>query len=260
MTDTTADDVSLALSLADEADSVTMPLFTAIDVYAQATLQDTPLNAADHDVDTTLRRRLALKRPQDHVYDETLRGAERFTGRHWIIDPLDGRRNFVRGVPVWATLVALMVDGVATVGVVSAPALQRRWWAAAGQGAFSTQPGGPARRLSVSPIDELREANLSFTNLSGWAVLGIRERFIVLTDDVWQARGHGDFYSYCLLAEGTVDIALAAAVSVRQLAALDVLVREAGGTFTDVGGSPGAHGRTAAATNGRLHAAVLSRF
>jgi histidinol-phosphatase len=259
MANTTTDDVTLALSLADEADSVTMPLYTAVDLYARARLEDTPLNTADHDVDVTLRRRLALKRPQDHVYDET-RGAERFAGRHWIIDPLDGRRNFIRGVPVWATLVALMVDGVATVGVVSAPALHRRWWAAAGQGAFSTQQAGPARRLSVSPIGELRAANLSFSGLSGWAMLGIRERFIVLTDDVWQARGYGDFYSYCLLAEGTVDIALAAAVSVRQLAALDVLVREAGGTFTDLEGSPGPHGRTAAATNGRLHAAVLSRL
>jgi histidinol-phosphatase len=255
-----ADDVTLALSLADEAESLTMSRFTAVDLYAKTTLEDTPLVSTPHDVDVALRRRLALKRPQDGVFDETLRGPRLFTGRHWIIDALDGRKNFIRGVPVWATLIALMADGTPTVGVVSAPALHRRWWAAAGQGAFAAAWTEPTRRLSVSAIDEVGAANLSFSSLSGWGVLGLRERFIVLTDDVWQARGHGDFYSYCLVAEGVVDIALAAEVSVRQLAAVDVLVREAGGTFTDLGGSPGPHGNTAAASNGRLHAAVLGRF
>jgi histidinol-phosphatase len=256
----TADDVTLALSLADEADSLTMPRFEAVDLYAKTRLEDTPLNDADHDVDVALRRRLAMKRPQDTIFDETLRGPKMFDGRLWVIDPLDGRKNFIRGVPVWATLIALMVDGEPTVGVVSAPGLHRRWWAAAGQGAFSTERTEPARRLSVSAIDELGEASLSFSSLSGWGILGLRERFIVLTDDVWRARGYGDFYSYCLVAEGVADIALAAEVSVRQVAAVDVLVREAGGTFTDLGGFPGAHGKTAAATNGPLHNAVLSRF
>jgi histidinol-phosphatase len=256
----TADDVALALSLADEAESMTMPRFTAVDLYAKARLEDTPLIEAYRDVDVALRRRLAMKRPQDRTFDETLRGPKLFAGRIWIIEPLDGRKNFIRGVDVWATLIALMVDGVPTLGVVSAPALHRRWWAAAGQGAYATRWTEPARRLSVSAIDELGAASLSFSSLSAWGVLGLRERFIVLTDDVWRARGYGDFYSYCLVAEGVADIALAAQVSLRQLAALDVLVREAGGTFTDLGGSPGPHGNTAAATNGPLHNAVLGRF
>jgi histidinol-phosphatase len=256
----TADDVTLALSLADEAESLTMPRFTAVDLYARTGLEDTPLIDADREVDGALRRRLTLKRPQDTVFDEMLRGPRLFVGRHWVIEPLDGRKNFIRGVPVWATLIALMVDGVPTVGVISAPALHRRWWAAAGQGAFTTLWAEPTRRLSVSAIDDLGAASLSFSSLSSWGVLGLRERFIVLTDDVWRARGYGDFYSYCLVAEGAADIALAADVSVRQLAALDILVREAGGTFTDLGGSPGPLGKTAAATNGRLHNAVLSRF
>jgi histidinol-phosphatase len=255
-----ADDVSLALSLADEAESITMPRFTAVDLYAKTRLEDTPLIDAHRDVDVALGRRLALKRPQDTIFDETLRGPKLFAGRVWVIDPLDGRKEFIRGVPVWATLIALMVDGVPTVGVVSAPALHRRWWAAAGQGACATRWAEPARRLAVSTIDELGAASLAFSNLSSWGVLGLRERFIVLTDDVWRARGYGDFYSYCQVAEGVADIALAAQVSVRQLAALEVLVREAGGTFTDFGGSPGPHGKTAAATNGPLHNAVLSRF
>jgi histidinol-phosphatase len=255
-----ADDVTLALSLADEAESLTMPRFTAVDLYAETRLEDTPLVDADRDVDVVLRRRLAQKRPQDMIFDETLSVAKLFAGRAWVIDPLDGRKNFIRGVPVWSTLIALMVDGVPTVGVVSAPALQRRWWAAAGLGACATRWTEPARRLSVSAIDDLGAASLSFSALSGWGVLGLRERLIVLTDDVWQARGYGDFYSYCLVAEGIADIALAAQVSVRQLAALDILVREAGGTFTDLGGVPGPHGRTAAASNGPLHDAVLRRF
>ncbi|HYZ67333.1 MAG TPA: inositol monophosphatase family protein [Mycobacterium sp.] len=258
--DTTADDVTLALFLADEADSLTMPRFTAVDLYAKTRLEDTPLIDAYGDVDVALQRRLALKRPQDTVFDETLRGPRLFVGRQWIIEPLDGRKNYMRGVPVWATLIALMVDGSPTVGIISAPALHRRWWAAAGQGAFATSWTEPAQRLSVSAIDELGAASLSFSSLSGWGVLGLRERFIVLTDDVWRARGYGDFYSYCLVAEGTVDVALAAEVSIQQLAAVDVLVREAGGRFSDLGGAPGPHGKTAAATNGRLHDAVLSRF
>jgi histidinol-phosphatase len=231
-----------------------------VDLYARTRLEDTPLIDAHHDVDVALRRRLGVKRPQDTIFDETLGGPKKFAGRIWVIDPLDGRKNFIRGVPFWATLIALMVDGVPSVGVVSAPALHRRWWAAAGRGASATRWTEPARRLSVSTIDELGTASLSYSNLSSWGVLGLRERFIVLTDDVWQARGYGDFYSYCLVAEGVADIALAAQVSVRQLAAVDVVVREAGGTFTDLAGFPGPHGKTAVATNGPLHDAVLGRF
>ncbi|WP_443188263.1 inositol monophosphatase family protein [Mycobacterium sp. 4D054] len=256
----TADDLALALSLADEAESMTMPRFTAVDLYAKARLEDEPLTDAYRDVDVALRRRLAMKRPQDAILDETIRGPELLAGRRWVIEPLDGRRNFLRGVPFWATVVALIVDGVPTVGVVAAPALRRRWWAAAGQGAFATRWTEPTRRLAVSAIDDLGTANLTFSSLAGWGILGMRERFIVLTDDVWQARGYGDFYSYCLVAEGVADIALAAQASTRQFAALDVLVREAGGTFTDLEGSPGPHGKTAVATNGPLHNAVLGRF
>ncbi|MGZ6800477.1 MAG: inositol monophosphatase family protein, partial [Mycobacteriaceae bacterium] len=153
-----ADDVALALSLADEAESMTMPRFTAVDLYAKTRLEDTPLIDAYRDVDVALRRRLAMKRPQDKIFDETLGGPQMFAGRIWVIEPLDGRKNFIRGVPVWATLIALMVDGVPTVGVVSAPALHRRWWAAAGQGACATRWTEPARRLSVSAIDDLGAA------------------------------------------------------------------------------------------------------
>jgi histidinol-phosphatase len=181
-------------------------------------------------------------------------------GRQWIIDPIDGTKNFVRGVPVWASLIALLDDGVPCVGVVSAPALQRRWWAASGAGAFAAVGKTPARRLSVSSVAQLNSASLSFSSLSGWAQLGLRERFVELTDAVWRVRAYGDFLSYCLVAEGAVDIAAEPEVSVWDLAPLDILVREAGGTFTGLDGTIGPHGGSAVATNGLLHDQVLSRL
>ncbi|MBW0017339.1 MAG: histidinol-phosphatase, partial [Mycobacterium sp.] len=167
-------------------------------------------------------------------------------------------KNFVRGVPVWASLIALLDDGVPTVGVVSAPALQRRWWAARGRGAFAAVSGAAPRRLSVSSVAALDAASLSFSSLSGWADRGLRDRFIDLTDAVWRVRAFGDFLSYCLLAEGAVDIAAEPEVSVWDLAPLDILVREAGGLFTSLDGTPGPHGGSAVATNGPLHERVLS--
>ena len=181
-------------------------------------------------------------------------------GRQWIIDPIDGTKNFVRGVAVWASLIALLEDGVPSVGVVSAPALQRRWWAARGRGAFAAVDGGPPRLLSVSSVAQLDSASLSFSSLSGWAQRGLRDRFIDLTDAVWRVRAYGDFLSYCLVAEGAVDIAAEPEVSVWDLAALDILVREAGGTFTGLDGTAGPHRGSALATNGLLHNEVLARL
>ena len=203
---------------------------------------------------------LGRDRPGDSVVGEEFGGTTTFTGRQWIIDPIDGTKNFVRGVPVWASLIALLEDGVPSVGVVSAPALQRRWWAARGQGAFATVDGTRTRRLSVSSVAELGSASLSFSSLSGWAQRGLRERFIELTDGVWRVRAYGDFLSYCLVAEGAVDIAAEPEVSVWDLAALDVLVREAGGKFSGLNGAAGPHQGNAVATNGLLHDQVLQRI
>jgi histidinol-phosphatase len=151
----------------------------------------------------------------------------------------------------------LLQDGVAVVGAVSAPALKRRWWAAHGSGAFVAVNGAPPQRLSVSSVAQLNSASLSFSSLSGWAQRGLRDRFIALTDAVWRVRAFGDFLSYCLVAEGAVDIAAEPEVSVWDLAALDILVREAGGTLTGLDGSAGPHGGSAVATNGLLQQQVL---
>jgi histidinol-phosphatase len=255
-----ADDLKLALELADEADSLTMSRFGAVDLVVETKPDMTPATDADFDVESTMRTRLSVQRPDDSVFGEEFGGATAFTGRQWVIDPIDGTKNFVRGVPVWATLIALLDDGVPALGVVSAPALQRRWWAVAGHGAFAKFGLLPERRLAVSKIDDLPSASLAFSSLSGWAALGLLERFIVLTDEVWRVRGYGDFYNYCLVAEGAVDIALEPEVSTWDLAAVDILVREAGGTFTNMTGRPGPHGGSAVATNGLLQEAVLKRL
>jgi histidinol-phosphatase len=257
---TRADDLAVALALADRSDAVTLARFGALDLLIDTKPDLTPVTDADRAVETELRAALGRDRPGDSILGEEFGGPTTFAGRQWVIDPIDGTGNFVRGVPVWASLIALLDDGEPRVGVVSAPALQRRWWAASGAGAFAAVGGGPARRLSVSSVAQLNSASLSFSSLSGWAQLGLRERFLELTDTVWRVRAYGDFLSYCLVAEGAVDIAAEPEVSVWDLAPLDILVREAGGAFTSLDGAAGPHGGSALATNGLLHDEVLNRL
>jgi len=254
------DDLTLALALADRADALTAARFGALDLRIDTKPDLTPVTDADRAVETELRDVLGRERPQDSILGEEFGGTATFSGRQWIIDPIDGTKNFVRGVPVWASLIALLEDGVSSVGVVSAPALRRRWWAARGCGAFTAVDGGPPRPLSVSSVAQLDSASLSFSSLSGWAQRGLRDRFIGLTDAVWRVRAYGDFFSYCLVAEGAVDVATEPEVSVWDLAALDILVREAGGTFTGLDGTAGPYAGSAVATNGLLHDQVLSRL
>ncbi|POX92265.1 histidinol-phosphatase [Mycobacterium kansasii] len=251
-------DLLLALALADRADAVTRARFGALDLHVDTKPDLTPVTDADRAVETEIRAALGRERPDDSILGEEFGGTTIFSGRQWIVDPIDGTKNFVRGVPVWASLIALLEDGVPSVGVVSAPALQRRWWAAHGQGAFVSVDGARPRRLSVSSVAELDSASLSFSSLSGWAQLGLRNRFIELTDAVWRVRAYGDFLSYCLVAEGAVDIAAEPEVSVWDLAALDILVREAGGQLTSLDGAPGPHGGSAVATNALLHDGILA--
>ncbi len=253
-----SDDLELALSIADSADALTMDRFGAMDLQVDAKPDLTPVSDADIACETMVRQRLSARRDTDSVLGEEFGGEQALTGRQWVVDPIDGTKNFVRGVPVWATLIALLIDGVPRVGVVSAPALRRRWWAAEGLGAFATFDDQEfPRRLAVSGVADLSSASLAFSSLSGWADRGIRDEFIALTDEVWRVRGYGDFYNYCLVAEGAVDIAAEPEVSLWDLAALDILVREAGGRFTALDGTPGPSGGSAVATNGPLHDAVL---
>ena len=254
------EDLTLALRIADRADGITVDRFGALDLVVDDKPDLTPVTDADLAVERTVREVLAQQRPDDAVLGEEFGGEVEFAGRQWVVDPIDGTKNFVRGVPIWATLIALLQDGVPVVGVVSAPGLRRRWWASAGDGAWAAVDGGDPKRLSVSGVGELPAASLSFASLSGWRERGIRDRFVDLTDDVWRVRGYGDFYSYCLVAEGAVDIAAEPEVSLWDLAPLDVLVREAGGRFTGLDGTAGPHAGSAVASNALLHDAVLNRL
>ncbi|HEU0192338.1 MAG TPA: histidinol-phosphatase [Mycobacterium sp.] len=254
------EDLTLALALADRADALTMARFGALDLRVDTKPDLTPVTDADQATETALRQALAAERPDDDVLGEEFGGTESFTGRQWIIDPIDGTKNFVRGVPIWATLIALLHDGIPTVGVISAPALDRRWWAATGHGAYGSIAGTPAQRLSVSAVADLDAASLSFAGMTGWAHRGLRNQFLHLTDSVWRVRSYGDFWHHCLLAEGAIDIAIEPAVSVWDLAAVDILIREAGGTFTNLDGTPGPHGHSAIATNTLLHEQVLTKL
>jgi histidinol-phosphatase len=251
-------DLALALGLADQADAVTLARFGALDLRVDSKPDLTPVTDADEAVESALRAELARERPGDSILGEEFGGQPTLSGRQWIIDPIDGTKNFVRGVPVWASLIALLTDGIPVVGVISAPALHRRWWAVAGEGAFAAVDGQAPRRISVSAVADLTAASLSFSSLSGWAGRGIRDRFIGLTDAVWRVRAFGDFLSYCLVAEGAVDIAAEPEVSVWDLAPLDILIREAGGAFTSLDGKPGPHAGSAVATNRALHDQVLA--
>lgn len=250
------EDLGLALELAGHADVVTMHRFEATDLSVKEKPDLTPVSDADLNCEKHIRDSLKRSRPRDEVLGEEFGGQACYEGRQWVIDPIDGTKNFVRGVPVWATLISLLEDGEPVVSVVSAPALRRRWYAAKGAGAYRVF-GGEPKRLHVSQIEKLGHASLAMSSLTGWSERGLRDKFLNLTYKTWRLRGYGDFWSYCLVAEGAVDIATEPEVSLWDLAAPSLLVTEAGGTFTDLSGNPGPHGGSAIASNGRLHKAAL---
>jgi histidinol-phosphatase len=248
------DDLALALELADLADAITLERFRAGDLIVESKPDLTPVTEADRAVERAVRERLAGDRPDDAIvgeeFGETARGE-----RLWIIDPIDGTKNYVRGIPVWATLIALQ-DALA---IVSAPALHRRWWAARGQGAFvddglSAEP----RRLHVSSVTELGDAQLSFAGFEDWAALGRLEALLELGRRCWRTRAFGDFWGYMLVAEGAIEIACEPIVELWDLAAPQLILEEAGGRFTDLTGRRRPDGGSGIGTNGALHDVALA--
>lgn len=262
---TIQDDLALALELADAADAITLTRFQAVDLHVATKPDMTPVSEADVAVEEMLRGHLATARPQDAVIgeeggalDEADGESRRPGSRRWIIDPIDGTKGYVRGVPVWATLLALQDGGQLTVGVVSAPALRRRWWAARGRGAYVSDVLSPdPRRIRVSGVDDLADAALSFGDLGDWAALGRRDALLELAGRCWRARGLGDFWSYMLVAEGVMEIAVDPTVAIWDLAAPQIVVEEAGGRQTDLEGISRPDGGSGLATNGLLHEAAL---
>jgi len=252
-----ADDLALAHELADAADAITLDRFGALDLVVEAKPDLTPVSDADTAVERAVRTALASRRPHDAVLGEE--DGETGTGpRRWVVDPVDGTKNFVRGVPVWATLLALQQDGTTTVGVVSAPALGRRWWAARGSGAHAGGSLATARRLRVSAVGDLPDASVAYSSLTGWEDQGRLPGLLRLSRTVWRTRAYGDFWSHVLVAEGAVDASFEPEVSLWDLAPLQVVVEEAGGRFTDLTGEARADGGSAVCSNGLLHDAVLA--
>ena len=259
-----ADDLSLALALAAEADLVSIARYEAVDLVVTTKPDRTPVTDADQAVERLLRERIAAARPHDSILGEEY-GGERTPGRQWILDPIDGTANFLRGVPIWGTLIALAIDGVPQVGVVSSPALGHRWWAAKGHGAFTAptrheDSGAVATKLQVSAVEELAGASLSYNSLGGWDDEGRLDDVIDLARSVWRSRAYGDMWSYMLLAEGSVDIVGEFDLKPYDMAALIPIIEEAGGRFTSVGGVEGPWEGSALATNGILHDTVLARL
>jgi histidinol-phosphatase len=249
-------DLALALELADVADAITLSRFLALDLVVDTKPDLTPVSDADRAVEHALRQALATRRPDDAVLGEE-DGQTGSGPRRWIIDPVDGTKNFVRGVPVWATLIALQVEGEGAVGVVSAPALGRRWWAARGAGAHAGGALTPVRRLQVSAVDDLAAASVAYSSLTGWEDQGRLAGLLQLSREVWRTRAYGDFWSHLLVAEGAVDASFEPEVSLWDLAAVQVVVEEAGGRFTDLAGVARADGGSAVCSNGLLHDRVL---
>lgn len=253
-----ADDLRLALALADQVDALTMSRFKALDLKVESKPDTTPVSDADRSAEEIIREQLALHRPTDSILGEEY-GETGVSDRRWIIDPIDGTKNFVRGVPVWATLIALADGDDLVVGVVSAPALGRRWWAAQGLGAWTGASIQEATQLRVSGVTNLADASISYSSLTGWNDLNLRAEFLELTDTVWRTRAYGDFWSYMLVAEGAVDAAMEPELELYDMAALVPIVTEAGGTFTSVDGSfIGPWGPNAIASNSLLHADILA--
>ena len=227
-------------------------------ITAVAKPDASPVTAADRDAESIARSLIAARFPDDAILGEEDGESGAGAGRRWIVDPIDGTKNFVRGVPVWATLIALMVDGEVVVGCVSAPQLNRRWWASKDGGAWTGRSLLNATPCRVSDVSRLEDASLSYSSFTGWEHAGRLEDFLALSRRAWRTRAYGDFWSYMLVAEGAVDLAAEPDLEVYDMAALDVIVREAGGKFTSLAGTPGPTGGNALASNGRLHDAALA--
>ncbi|MDN4478292.1 histidinol-phosphatase [Demequina sp. SYSU T00039] len=254
-----ADDLLLALALADAVDAVTLPNFATGELTVETKPDDTPVTAVDRAAERTARDLIAQHRPDDAFVGEEY-GTTGTGARRWVVDPIDGTKNFIRDVPVWATLIALLDGDDAAVGVVSAPALGRRWFAARGQGAWLGASEATARRITVSDVASLDQASLSYSDLAEWREFGRLDQFLGLIDSVWRTRAYGDFWSYMMVAEGAVDIATEPELALYDMAALVAIVEEAGGRFTGVDGTPGPHGGNALVTNGLLHDEVMRRL
>jgi histidinol-phosphatase len=249
------DDLKLAFELADIADTITMARYRAEDLAVETKPDLTPVSESDKAVELALRELLGTARPQDMIIGEEFGGAELSSdpGRAWVIDPIDGTKSYVRGMDTWTTLIALLEDGEVKLGMVSMPALHKRWWAVRGHGAYAD-----GRRIHVSKIGELSSAQFVWSGIEEWDAIGGFQKVVELGRRCWRTRGVGDAWQYMLVAEGAAEIATDPEATLWDLAAVSIVVEEAGGRFTALDGSAGPGAGSGLATNGPLHAAALA--
>jgi histidinol-phosphatase len=251
-------DLQLAIELADAADAITMQHYQSSSLAVRTKSDKTPVSEADEAVERMIRERIAAERPGDGVVGEEF-GTSGATTRRWILDPIDGTKNYIRGIPVWATLIGVEENGRIIAGVISAPAMGRRWWAARGEGAFVSALGD-TRAIRASAVDTLEDAHLTYDSVTDFDQHGGAVRFLSLMRRCTRSRGFGDFWAHMLVAEGAVEIALEPAVAIWDMAPVQIIVEEAGGRFTDMRGESRIDGGSALSTNGLVHDAVLEYF
>lgn len=249
------DDLKLAFELADTAGGITMARYRASDLAVETKPDMTPVSESDKACELALRESLGAARPADRVIGEEFGGAELAgePGRAWVIDPIDGTKSYVRGMDTWTTLIALLEDGEVKLGVVSMPAMGKRWWAVRGGGAYAD-----GRRLSVSAVGELANAQLVWSGIEEWDAIGGFQRVVDLGRRCWRTRGVGDSWQYMLVAEGAAEIATDPEATLWDMAAVSIVVEEAGGRFTGLDGAGGPGAGSGLATNGLLHEQALA--
>jgi histidinol-phosphatase len=250
-----AAELAFALELAELADGISARHFGRAGLLVESKADRSPVSEADREIETLIRRQLEATRPTHGVVGEEFGASPGASGLRWILDPIDGTRKFVRGLPGFATLIALEAAGDMLVGVASAPALGRRWWAGRGLGAFAD-----GRPIRVSPARALAEAHVAHGSIEGWQRAGRLPQLGELSVQCWGTSGYGDFWSHVQVAEGAAEVALEIEGAVWDFAALQVIVEEAGGRLTDLHGRRTAAGGSAVSSNGHLHAAVLGFF
>ncbi len=260
MQDHLDDDLRFAHVLADSADAMNMDRFKSLDRTARTRPDMESVVQAENAVEKLVRDQLRRSRPRDAVLGAGA-GLVGAGSRCWVVDAITELENYVRGVPVWATQISLLEVSEGgyrpVVGVVSAPALSRRWWAARDHGAFTGRSLTSASRLRVSGVATLADASFAYTTITGWEEDGRLNNFLALSRDAWRTRAYGNFWSYMMVAEGAIDICADPRLSPGDMAANAVIVTEAGGAFTSLDGNPNPLSGSAAASNGLLHNELL---
>lgn len=253
-------ELAFVLTLADRADAISLSRYHALDLEITTKPDNTPVTDADKAVERAIIDAIATQYPTDGVVGEEF-GTSGGKDRYWIIDPIDGTKNFLRGVPTWATLIALVENEKVVVSIVSSPALYRRWYATDGGGAYVLEgviagaSNSQARQIAVSKVSAISDASIAYSDFQGWGAR--RPAFEKLLDSAWRSRGMGDFWSHMLVAEGAVDVAIEPSLALWDMAALDLIVREAGGRFSSLDGVDGPFGPNAISSNGVIHELIL---